>query len=176
MVDPVSDMRPLVVVEDAAARRWVAERALRTPLLIAKFGAPLLVILAVAVLVYERRTGAEASPAARVAFVAIFGSPFLLVLAYPVLRWWPQRWTLDASGIAAAGRRRGRFAWPALRWWGSTEIARLPSGIRIEFGCATARGERAVRMIVPAAARSEVEAWLRRAAPAAERRELGRLR
>ena len=171
-VDTVSEMRPLVVVEDAAARRWVAERALRTPLVIAKFVAPLLVILAVGVLVYQRRIGAETSSTARAAFVVIFGSPFLLVLAYPVLRWWPQRWTIDASGITAAGPRRGRVAWSAVRWWGSAPIARVPGATRVELATAA----RVVRMIVPAAGAADVEAWLRAAAPAAERRELPRLR
>jgi len=170
--DTVSEPRPLVLVEDAAARRWVAERALRTPLMIAKFVAPLVVILAVGVLVYQRRVGAETSPAARAGFVLVFGSPFLLGLAYPVLRWWPQRWTIDAQGITAHGPRRGRVAWSELRWWGSAPIARVPGAVRIELAGAT----RVVAMIVPAARLADVEAWLRAAAPAAERRAPPRLR
>jgi hypothetical protein len=167
-------MQPVVVVEDAAARRWAAERALRMPLLIAKFGAPLLVILAVGVLVYEQRAGVEASAAARAVFVLIFGLPFLLLLAYPALRWWPQRWTIDAAGIAGHGRRRGQCAWSDVRWWGSAAIPRVPACICVQFGRATGGRKATVRMIVPAAVHPEIEAWFRAAAADAECRELPR--
>jgi hypothetical protein len=169
-------MRPLVLVEDAAARRWIAERALRIPLQIAKFAAPLLVITAVGVLVYQRSVDVEVSFAARTTFVLVFALPFLLVVAYPALRWWPQRWTIDANGIAGRGRRRGRFGWSDVRWWGSAPIVRLPACACVQFACATVGGERRIRMVVPAAARAEVEAWFASAAGAAERRDLAPIR
>jgi hypothetical protein len=165
-------MRPLVVVEDAAARRWAAERALRTPLLMAKFGAPLLAIAAVGVLVHQRSAGVEASFLARAAFVLVFALPFLLVGAYPALRWSPQRWTIDANGIAAHGLRNGRFDWSDVRWWASAPIARLPAHACVQFACASGRGQRRVRMVVPADVRAEVEAWFATAAALAERRHL----
>lgn len=169
-------MRPLVLVEDAAARRWVAERALRTPLLAAKFGAPLLVIAAVGVLVYQRRVGIEATFAARAAFVLAFALPFLLVASYPALRWWPQRWTIDGDGIAGSGRRRGRFRWSEVRWWGSAPLARAPTCVCVQFASGTGREQRLIRMVVPASARAEVEAWFATAAAGAERRELPQVR
>ncbi|MEO6029145.1 MAG: hypothetical protein ABIR79_19975, partial [Candidatus Binatia bacterium] len=119
-------MTTLEIEEDGAARRWLAARAMRIPLVVLKFGSPVLVIAALAVIV--RTPNLAAQPLDVLYLMALpFAAPFLVAMIYPLMRWTPQRWTFDASGIHGRGRVRVDCPWSEVVGWGSATIPRLPS-------------------------------------------------
>jgi hypothetical protein len=158
-------MTPLRFHEDAAGRRWLAARAMRLPLVAIKFGSPVLTIAALAVIV--RQPDLAAQPLGVLWALALpFAVPFLLAAVYPIVRWTPQEWTLDAAGIHGRGRVRGRCRWAELARWGSGPADRPPGQVRLVFQRAPAWRHLPASMMVPAALRDAVEARFRSAAPA----------
>lgn len=157
---------PVRFREDAAARGWLAARAMRVPLVLLKFGSPVLTIAALAVIV--RQPDLAAQPLfVRSALALPFSVPFVLGAIYPLLRWLPQEWTLDANGIAGRGRANVRVPWSAVTTWRVEEPAGLPTHVRVVFRRAPAWRLRATSMLVPRAARADVEARFARVGPMA---------
>ena len=164
-------MTPLALHEDGAVRRWLAARAMRGPLVMLKFGSPLLVIATLALVV--RQPNLAAQPLDVLGLLAVpFGVPFVLALVYPFVRWMPQRWTLDATGLHGRGRVRVDQPWSEVRWWGAAVLAPVPGHVSIASGCGDGRRARVARLFVTDGERAAVEAWLRHAAPHAEPRTL----
>jgi hypothetical protein len=160
----------LALAEDGAVRRWLAGRAMRGPLVVLKFGSPLLVIATLALVL--RQPNLAAQPLDVLWLLALpFGAPFVLALVYPFVRWMPQRWTLDATGLHGRGRARVDVPWDEVRWWGVAALPRVPG----HGAVAIARGgsrERVARLLVTEAERRAIEGWLRHAAPRMEPRPL----
>lgn len=148
---------PITFREDAAARRWLAARAMRVPLVLLKFGSPVLTIAALALIVRQPNL-AEQPLHVRWALALPFALPFLLGAIHPLLRWLPQEWTLDADGIAGRGRANVRVPWTAIATWRVEAPAGLPTHVRVVFRRMPAWRHRARSMIVPSAARADVEA------------------
>jgi hypothetical protein len=154
-------MAPLHFHEEAAGRRWLAGRAMRLPLVALKFASPVLVIATLAIIVNQPNLAAQ--PLDVLAALALpFGVPFLLATIYPVVRWMPQEWTLDDAGIRGRGRVSGLYPWPELAGWTLQDADRLPGHVHVVFRCAPAWRHVRASMMVPAAHRAAVEAWLRR--------------
>lgn len=155
---------PIVVHEDAAARRWVAGRALRVPVVMLKIGTPVLIMANLAVIVRQPNLAAAPIPVLLL-LVGSFFLPFAVAVAYPLIRRMPQEWRLDADGVHGRGRVRGDHPWPEITAWKVLPLAALPTHAAVEFD----HGRSHVRMLVPAAERAAVEAWFevsaRRAAP-----------
>ena len=146
--------------EDAAARRWLAARAMRVPLVALKFGSPVLTMAALAIIVTQPNLAAQ--PLDVLYLLALpFGAPFVFASVYPIVRWTPQTWTLDAAGIHGRGRVGGVCPWPALAEWRLDEPAHLSSHVRVRFRRVPTWRHRRVTMLVPAAERAAVERWLR---------------
>ena len=163
---------PLAVelAEDGAVRSWLAARAMRGPLVLLKFGSPLLVIATLALVV--RQPNLAAQPLDVLWLLALpFGAPFVLALVYPFVRWMPQRWTLDATGLHGRGRTRVELPWDEVRWWGVVALVRVPGHVTVALASGESR-ERIARLFVTDVERAAVEAWLRHAVPQAERRPL----
>lgn len=151
---------PLTFREDAAARRWLAARAMRVPLVLIKFGSPVLTIAALALIVRQRDLAAQ--PLHVLWALALpFSLPLVLGAIYPLLRWLPQEWTLDADGIAGRGRASGRVRWPEVAAWRVEEPAGLATHVRVVFRRAPAWRHVPTSMLVPIAARADVEARFR---------------
>jgi len=165
-----SDLAPLTLREDGAGRRWLAGRSMRGPLVALKFMAPLLVLGGVAALVAQKEEVGRMSDLTLVAFALLFAIPFVLAALYPVLRWLPQEWTIDADGVRGRGRVNRCWRWSEVGSWGSAAIDRLPAVVYVELRRATGRS--LARLVIAERERSAVEAWLRAAAPNAERRDL----
>ncbi len=145
--------------EDAASRRWLAARAMRWPLVLLKFGSPVLVIAALAIIVNQENLAAR--PLALLVALALpFGVPFFLAAVYPLVRWLPQEWTLDARGITGRGRAAGTCPWDALARWSITPAAPLPDVFHVVFRRTPAWRSWPASMMVRAADRAAVEAWL----------------
>jgi hypothetical protein len=160
----------LEIEEDGAVRRWLAARTMRTPLVVLKFGSPVLVIATLAVVV--RTPNLAAQPLDVLYLLALpFAVPFIVAMIYPLVRWTPQRWTLDVSGIHGRGRVRVDCPWSEIVWWGSAALARLPGYTCIACARGTTR-TRVTRIFVAEEARAAVAAWVRRVAPSAEERTL----
>ncbi len=152
-------MRPVRFAEDAASRRWLAARAMRVPLVLLGFGSPVLVIAALAIIVNQPNLAAQ--PLDVLTVLALpFGTPFLLALVYPYVCWSPQAWTLDARGITGTGRVRGTCPWSALATWTIAPAAPLAGTFHVRFRRAPAWRHWPASMMVPAAERAAVEAWL----------------
>jgi hypothetical protein len=162
-------MEPVHFREDAVGRRWLAAHAMRRPLVALKFVSPLLVIAALTIIVSQPNLAAQPLDVLYVMALP-FGTPFLLAAIYPVVRWMPQRWTLDAAGIHGRGRVGGACPWSALAEWSLAASDGLANGALVRFRRVPTWRHRPVAMMVPAAERDRVEAWLRAAAPAAELR------
>ena len=156
---------PVVFREDAAARRWLAARTMRVPLVLLKFGSPVLTIAALAIII--RVPNLAAQPLEVLWALALpFGTPFVLGAIYPFVRWLPQEWTLDANGIAGRGRTSGRCAWSEVAEWRVEEPERLPSHVRVVFRRAPTWRHVPASMLVPSGERARVEAWFRSGAVA----------
>jgi hypothetical protein len=145
--------------EDAASRRWLAARAMRVPLVLIKFGSPVLVMAALAIIVNSPNLAAQPLDVLTVLTLP-FGVPFLLALVYPYVRWTSQAWTLDERGITGTGRVPGTCPWPALAAWTIVPAAPLADAYYVRFLRAPAWRHWSVSMMVPAAERAAVEAWL----------------
>jgi hypothetical protein len=158
------------VVEDGAVRDWLAARAMRGPLVMLKFGSPVLVIATLALAV--RQPNLAAQPLDVLWLLALpFGAPLLLTLVYPLVRWMPQRWTLDADGLHGRGRARVEQGWADVAWWGVARMPDVPDHASIAVASRGPR-ERVARLFVTDAERDAIEPWLRYAAPHAEARPL----
>jgi hypothetical protein len=158
------------LAEDGAVRRWLAARAMRGPLVMLKFGSPILVIATLALAV--RQPNLAAQPLGLLWLLALpFGAPFLLTLVYPFVRWMPQRWTLDPHGVHGRGRVRVELAWDDVGWWGVAAMRRVPGHASVAIAHRGPR-ERIARLFVADAELAVIEAWLRHAAPRAETRAL----
>lgn len=158
------------LAEDGAVRRWLAARAMHAPLVLLKFGSPLLVIATLVLVV--RQPNLAAQPLDVLWLLALpFGAPFVFALVYPYVRWTPQRWTLDASGLHGRGRSRVDQAWEDVRWWGVAAMPRVPGHVSFASASGTPR-ERVTRLFVTEREADAIEAWLRHAAPQAEERPL----
>jgi hypothetical protein len=152
-------MTPVRFVEDAASRRWLAARAMRVPLVLIKFGSPVLVIGALAIIVNQPNLAAQ--PLAVLTALALpFGMPFFLAAIYPLVRWLPQEWTLDDRGLTGRGRVSGTCPWDALDRWTIAPAAPLADVFRVVFRRAPAWRSWPSSMMVRAADRAAVEAWL----------------
>ena len=158
-------MTPLHFQEDAAARRWLAGRAMRVPLVALKFGSPVLTMAALAVIVNQPNLAGQPLDVLY-AMAFPFAVPFVLAAIYPVVRWLPQEWTLDAAGIAGRGRVSGTCRWDEVVRFTIASVERLPSHVRVEFRRAPAWRHLATSMMVPATESNAVEAWFRSAATA----------
>jgi hypothetical protein len=152
-------MTPVRFSEDAASRRWLAARAMRVPLVLIKFGSPVLVIGALAVIVNQPNLAAQPLDVLTVLTLP-FGAPFLLALIYPLVRWSPQAWTLDERGITGIGRVPGTCPWAALASWTIAPAAPLRDVFLVRFRRAPAWRHWPSSMMAPAAERAAVEAWL----------------
>ena len=153
-------MEPVRFDEDAAARRWLAARLMRVPLVVLKFGSPVLTIAALALIVEQSSLGARPGDALWVLALP-FGVPFLMAAVYPVLRWSPQSWVLDAAGIHGRGRVRVSWPWSAVASWRFEAADRLPSHVRVVFRHAGGWRRAGTSMMVRAIDRPAVEAWFR---------------
>jgi hypothetical protein len=151
-------MAPLAFTEDAAARRWLAGRAMRIPLVVLKFGSPVLTIAALAIIVRQPNLAAQPLDVL-IALALPFAIPFLLAAIYPVVRWTPQAWTLDATGIHGRGRVRGDCPWSEIATWGMHEAEGLPGHSLLQFRRAPTWRHARASMMVPAAQRAAVDAW-----------------
>ena len=148
-------MTPLRFEEDGAARRWLAARAMRGPLVLLKFGSPVLTIAALAIIV--RQPNLAAQPVEVLWALALpFGVPLFLAAIYPVVRWRPQAWTLDDGGIHGRGRVSGDCPWAEVASWRVETPDRLPTHARVVFRRAPAWRHRPASMMVPSAACAEV--------------------
>jgi len=146
--------------EDAAARRWLAARAMRVPLVALKFGSPVLTMAALAIIVTQPNLAAQ--PLDVLYLLALpFSAPFVFASVYPVVRWTPQTWTLDAAGVHGRGRVGGLCPWPALAEWSLDVPEQLTSHVRVRFRRAPTWRHRRVTMLVPAAECPAVERWFR---------------
>lgn len=151
-------MTPLVFREDAAARRWLAARAMRVPLVLLKFGSPVLTIAALAIIV--RQPNLASQPLGVLWALALpFSVPFVLGAIYPLLRWMPQEWRLDAEGITGRGRATGRTPWSEVAEWRVEQPAGLPTHVRVVYRRGPTWRHVRTSMMVPSAARAAVEAW-----------------
>jgi hypothetical protein len=149
--------------EDASSRRWLAARAMRVPLRMITLASPLLTIAALALIVREPNLAAK--PLDVLWLMGLpFAAPFLLAGVYPLVRWLPQSWMLDASGIHGRGRIGGTCPWDALAGWSSAPAEGLPGVRLVRFRRAPAWRRLPASMMVPAGHVAAVEAWLRRAA------------
>lgn len=158
-------MTPLTFREDPVARRWLAARAMRVPLVLLKFGSPVLTIAALAIIV--RQPNLASQPLGVLWALALpFSLPVLLGAIYPLLRWTPQEWTLDAHGIAGRGRASGTVRWSEVAEWRIEEPRELPTHVRVTFRRAPAWRHPRASMLAPRAARDHVEAWFRSVAVA----------
>ncbi len=153
---------PLEIREDAAARAWLAARAMRVPLVALKFGSPVLTIATLAIIVNQPNLAAQPLDVLY-ALALPFGVPFLLALVYPVVRWTPQAWRLDDAGIHGTGRVSGDCPWNEVASWSLGDAERLPSHGHVVFCRAPAWRHRRSSMMVPAADRAAVATWFRRA-------------
>lgn len=162
-------MTPVSFPEDSASRRWLAARAMRGPLVFLKFGSPVLVIAALAVIVSQENLAAR--PLALLVAMALpFGVPIFLAVIYPLVRWMPQAWTLDERGITGRGRAAGTCPWDAIARWSIVPAVRLPDVFHVVVRRAPRWRSFPASMMVPAGDRAAVEAWLRARAGAAEHR------
>jgi hypothetical protein len=153
---------PLEIREDAAARRWLAARAMRGPLVALKFGSPVLTIATLAIIVNQPNLAAQPLDVLW-ALALPFGVPFFLALIYPAVRWTPQTWRLDATGLHGTGRVRGDCPWDDVASWSVKDAEGFPSSVHVVFRRAPAWRHLRSSMMVPAADRAAVEAWFRRA-------------
>lgn len=151
---------PLEIREDAAARRWLAARAMRVPLVALKFGSPVLTIATLAIVVNQPNLAAQPLDVLW-ALALPFSVPFWLALIYPIVRWTPQAWRLDDTGIHGTGRVRGDCRWSEVASWSVEDAERLPSHAHVVFRRAPAWRHLRSSMMVPAADRAAVEAWFR---------------
>lgn len=152
-------MTPVRFTEDAASRRWLAARAMRGPLVFLKFGSPVLVIAALAIIVNQENLAAR--PLALLIALALpFGVPFFLAVVYPLVRWLPQEWILDERGITGRGRAAGTCPWDAVARWSIMPAARVPDVFHVVFRRAPAWRTFSTSMMVRAADRAAVEAWV----------------
>ena len=158
---------PLEIHEDAAARRWLAARAMRLPLVALKFGSPVLTIATLAIIVNQPNLAAQPLDVLY-ALALPFGVPFLLALVYPVVRWTPQSWRLDEAGIHGKGRVSGDCPWPDVATWSMRAADPLPSHVHVGFRRAPTWRHRSSSMVIPAAQRAAVEAWFRGAPVSAQ--------
>ncbi len=155
-------MAPVHFHEDAAARQWVAVRTMRRPLFMLKILSPLLMIGTLALVIRDPDPAAHSLDV--IWLLALpFGLPFILAAIYPVVRFLPQEWTIDAAGIHGRGRVRGDCPWRDLASWSLTEPERLPTHARVTFQRTPAWRNPRSTMMVPATDRARVEAWLRHA-------------
>jgi hypothetical protein len=162
-------MTPVHFHEDAVARRWLAARTMRLPLVVLKFGSPLLTLAAVAVIVNHPNLAAQ--PLDVLYVIALpFAVPFLLAAIYPVVRWMPQEWTLDASGIRGRGRVSGQCPWAEVAAWSVKVREPLPTHVEVVFRRAPAWRHLRSSMLVSAAERERVDGWFRTASAVRERR------
>ncbi len=159
-------LTPVHFEEDAAGRRWLASRLMRVPLVALKFGSPVLTIATLAVIIHQPNVAAQPLDVL-FALALPFGVPFLLAAIYPLLRWTPQAWTLDAAGIHGRGRVRVSCPWSAVAEWRMDEADRLPSHLRVIFRRAPSWRHLRTSMMVRTADRAAVATWF--AALAAER-------
>lgn len=158
-------MTPLTFREDAAARRWLAARAMRVPLVLLKFGSPVLTIAALAIIVNQPNLASQ--PLGVLWALALpFSVPFVLGMIYPLVRWLPQEWTLDADGVAGRGRASGRVPWAQVAEWRVEEPPELPTHVRVTLRRAPAWRHPRASMLVPRGERARVEAWFRSGAVA----------
>lgn len=156
---------PVQVRESPAARRWLAARSLRWPLVVLKVGSPVLTIATLALILREEDLAAR--PLAILFALGLpFVLPFALAAPYPWVRWRPQEWTIDAAGIAGSGRVGGRTAWSDVDGWEIAPTPRLADHVHVVFRRRAALFRRRVHMVVPAARRDAVDAWFRDAAAA----------
>ncbi len=158
-------MTPVHFHEDAAGRRWLAAHVMRLPLVALKFASPVLTIAALAVIVNQPNLAAQPLDVLY-ALALPFAAPFVLAAIYPVVRWMPQEWTLDATGIRGRGRVSGHCAWPDVATWSVGDTERLPTHVRVVFRRAPAWRHLRSSMLVPRAERERVEAWFRSGAVA----------
>ena len=161
MTDPTV-MPPVHVRESAAGRRWLAARSLRGPLLLLKFGSPVLTIATLAVIVPQEDLAAQ--PLGILFALGFpFTVPFLLAGAYPLVRWVPQEWTIDADGVHGRGRVSGHCRWSEIESWTITPADRLPDHAHVVFRRRPAYRHLRIHMMIPSALRDQVEAWFRTA-------------
>jgi hypothetical protein len=156
-------MSPLHFQEDADARRWLATRAMRVPLVALKFGSPVLTMAALAVIIHQPNLAGQPLDVLY-AMAFPFAVPFVLAAIYPIVRWLPQEWTLDARGITGRGRVSGTCPWNEVARFAIEPAARLPSHVRVAFRRAPAWRHWTTSMMVPATESTAVEGWLREAA------------
>jgi hypothetical protein len=153
-------LAPLEIHEDAEARRWLAARAMRLPLVALKFGSPVLTIATLAIIVNQPNLAAQPLDVLY-ALALPFGVPFLLALVYPVVRWTPQSWRLDETGIHGKGRVSGDCPWSDVATWSMHDADRLLGYVHVSFRRAPRWRHLSSSMLIPAADRAAVEAWLR---------------
>ncbi len=153
---------PLEIREEAAARRWLAARAMQRPLVALKFGSPVLTIATLAIIVNQPNLAAQPLDVLW-ALALPFGIPFLLAMVYPVVRWTPQSWRLDDAGIHGEGRVSGDCPWSEVATWSIHDAERLPGNVHVSFRRAPRWRHLSSSMVVPAAERATVEAWFRSA-------------
>ncbi len=157
---PAVALAPVRFAEDAVARRWLAARAMRVPLVVLKFGSPVFTMAALAIIVTQPNLAAQ--PLDVLYLLALpFSAPFVFASVYPIVRWMPQTWTLDAGGIRGRGRVGGACRWADVAEWSLDEPERLASHVRVRFRRAPTWRHRRVTMLVPAAERAAVESWFR---------------
>jgi hypothetical protein len=153
-------LEPVHFAEDAAARRWLAARTMRVPLVALKFGSPILTMAALAIIVTQPNLAAQ--PLDVLYLLALpFSAPFVFASIYPIVRWMPQTWMLDGAGIHGSGRVGGVCPWPALAEWSVDTPEHLASHVRVRFRRAPTWRHRRVTMLVPTAERAAVEPWFR---------------
>ncbi len=155
-------MEPITVRESAEARRWLAARSLRLPLLGIKVASPVLTIAALVVIV--RAHDLAARPLVVLFALALpFAVPFLLAAPYPWVRWMPQEWTIDARGIRGRGRAAGVYSWSEIASWTAAPLERVPGHAHVVLRRRPAYRHLGVHMVVPEEVAAAIASRLRAA-------------
>src|ERR1051325_355719 len=110
-------MQEVAIVEDAASRRWLADRMARTPFVIFKWSTLVVALLGVIVIA----SGLTLSRQALGLAILTVGAPVIMsgaiLAAYPVVRWLPQTWRIDLDGINGKGRAFESVSWNTIKAW-----------------------------------------------------------
>ena len=142
MVPQVSgEGKGLEIIEDAAARRWLAGRILASSISIVRRWSFLSLVGIGVTLVALSRSSVplRAWPFFLVAPGFLLLLAFISAASYPLLRWAPQRWSLTQRGITGAGfRSLGTLSWGQIANYGIEPIAGLPGYYCVLFEVASA--------------------------------------
>jgi hypothetical protein len=168
-------MQEFTIVEDAVSRRWLADSMVGTPWTVFKWSAPLVVVVGAVIVM-----AGYASRRVVGLLILTIGAPAVIsggiIAAYPVVRWLPQNWTIDTTGIRGRGGRQfGSIPWSAIKSWAVSEASSLPGYSHAQFEWKTSWRQGRLDVVVPPGIRPTViEEYCRVCALTAQRTDIQR--